>query len=114
MKSWALTGRNLLTAVMLAIALSSGQRLVAQTTSESASAKDVAAAVTRTLPLLQKAAANYPKQRDCFSCHHQTLPMLAMTTARAHRLAVDDKVLEAQAQFTHKWFETQIGNMKQG
>jgi len=114
MKSWALTGCNLLPSVMIAIALSSAQRLLAQTASELASSKDATAAVTRSLPLLQKAAANYPKHRDCFSCHHQTLPMLAMTTARAHRLAVDDRVLEAQAQFTHKWFEAQIGNMKQG
>jgi hypothetical protein len=30
------------------------------------------------LEILKKGAANYPKHRECFSCHHQTLPMFAM------------------------------------
>src|SRR5438132_12213817 len=100
-------GRTLaLVAVMLA--LSTGQRARAEGDHEPA------AAVARALPLVQKAAANYPKHRDCFSCHHQTLPMLAMVSVRDHRLPIDDKLLEAQAEFTHKWFQCQVENMKQG
>ena len=33
-------------------------------------------AVRRGLSVAEKAAANYPNHRNCFSCHHQTLPML--------------------------------------
>jgi len=33
-------------------------------------------AVTRGVRLLEKAAKNYPEHRDCFACHHQTLPLL--------------------------------------
>ena len=43
----------------------------------------------RGLALVQKAAANYPNHRTCFSCHHQTLPMLAVVAARGWGVAVD-------------------------
>ncbi len=42
---------------------------------------DAHAALRLGLPLIQQAAANYPKHRKCFSCHHQTLPMLVMVAA---------------------------------
>src|SRR6266446_2608891 len=99
-------------AAVIALTLFLGQSIPAQSTSKPAS--ESAAAVTRALPLVQKAAANYPKHRDCFSCHHQTLPMLALVTARDHRLPIDDKILETQGEFTHKWFQGQIENMNQG
>ena len=47
---------------------------------ESPNEQKLAQALERGLPIVQKAAANYPTHRDCFSCHHQTLPMLAMVT----------------------------------
>src|SRR6266446_2104767 len=99
-------------AAVIALTLFLGQSIPAQSTSKPAS--ESAAAVTRALPLVQKAAANYPKNRSCFSCHHQTLPMLAMVAARAQALPVDEKLLQAQAEFTHKWFQAQVKNMKQG
>src|SRR5437588_7178134 len=55
-------------------------------------------AVARALPLVQKAASNYPKNRNCFSCHHQTLPMVAMVAAREGGATVDDKLLHGQAE----------------
>jgi N-acyl-D-amino-acid deacylase len=76
--------------------------------------KQIATAASRGLALVQKAAANYPKHRDCFSCHHQTLPMLAMVTARAHRIKIDEELLQAQAKFTHKSFENSIAELKKG
>ncbi len=33
------------------------------------------------LSLLVQSTANYPKHRQCFSCHHQTLPLFAMHIA---------------------------------
>ena len=46
---------------------------------------EVKQAVTQGLALIRKAAANYPAHRTCFSCHHQTLPMLAMVSAQGGR-----------------------------
>jgi N-acyl-D-amino-acid deacylase len=71
-------------------------------------------AVERGLPVVEKAAANYPKHRQCFSCHHQTLPMLAMATARDRKLATDADLFKAQADFTHKSFKERIEPMKEG
>ena len=53
------------------------------------------AAARRGLALVQKAAANYPNHRTCFSCHHQTLPMQTMVTAREYGLAIDEELLQA-------------------
>ncbi len=70
--------------------------------------------VLRGLTIVQKAAANYPKNRDCFSCHHQTLPMLAMVAARDRKLPIDDELFAEQAEFTHASFESRIKNLNEG
>jgi N-acyl-D-amino-acid deacylase len=77
-------------------------------------ANATAKAVERGLAIVQKSAANYPKHRDCFSCHHQTLPMLAMITARDHGVKIDDNLLQEQAKFTHKSFEKSTADLKRG
>ena len=71
-------------------------------------------AVSRGLTVAQKAAASYPKHRNCFSCHHQTLPMLAMVTARSGGIEIDRELLQAQAEFTHQSFAERKDAMKEG
>ena len=72
------------------------------------------ATVDRGIQVVQKAAANYPKNRNCFSCHHQTLPMLAMVATRDRNIAIDDELLKSQAEFTHKSFQERIEPMREG
>jgi squalene-hopene cyclase-like protein len=57
-------------------------------------------AVEKALPLIQKGAAGYVQQRGCFSCHHQALPVLALSLARERGFPVDEKVLQEQLKFT--------------
>ncbi len=57
-------------------------------------------AATKGLTLLRKSAAEYTVQRKCFSCHHQALPVLAMTTAKARGFDVDEKELQRQLKHT--------------
>ena len=45
----------------------------------------IRAAVAKALPLLEKSTAEYPHQRDCFSCHHQAVPVLALTLGQRAR-----------------------------
>ena len=71
-------------------------------------------AASRGLALVQKAAANYPTHRTCFSCHHQTLPMQTMVTAREYGLAIDEDLLRAQGEFTHESFKERLGPMREG
>ncbi len=51
------------------------------------------AAVTRSLPLLQKGAAGFRDhvQGACFSCHHQSVPAMAYAAAREHGFVLDTK-----------------------
>src|SRR5262245_40936313 len=64
----------------------------------------IRAAVERGLRVVEKAARSYPEHRSCFSCHHQTLPLLAMAAADRKGLAVDRDLLAAQARFTLQSF----------
>jgi len=75
----------------------------------SVDAKLVRAAIERGLQRLETAARTYPKNRQCFSCHHQALPMMAMQAARERGFAVDARLLQEQVQFTLKSFASKKG-----
>ena len=60
----------------------------------------IRAAVKKALPLIEKSAGEYVRQKQCFSCHHQALPMLAMVTARKRGFEIDEKELAGQVKFT--------------
>jgi N-acyl-D-amino-acid deacylase len=81
---------------------------------EEALRQRVVAVLERGLPLVQQAAARYPEHRKCFSCHHQTLPMLAMVSARHSGVTVDAALLESQAEFTHASFKGQLDDLRAG
>jgi ankyrin repeat protein len=51
------------------------------------------AAVERALPLLQRSAAEFVKNRSCFSCHHNALPILTLRMARDRGFTIDPAVL---------------------
>jgi N-acyl-D-amino-acid deacylase len=74
----------------------------------------IRAAVERGLRIAEKAARSYPEHRSCFSCHHQTLPMLAMATAWRKGMAVDLDLLAAQAEFTRKSFASESADLEAG
>lgn len=60
----------------------------------------IRAAVAKSLPLLEKSSVQYTAHRECFSCHHQALPILALTVARAHGFPVSAEALQKQVRFT--------------
>src|SRR5947209_2941844 len=57
-------------------------------------------ALTLGLPVVQTAAARYPEHRKCFSCHHQTLPILAISAILDSGIAVDPSIIKSHAEFT--------------
>jgi len=84
-------------------------------TDQEKSTKDaIAIALRRGLPLVQQAAARYPDHRKCFSCHHQTLPMLTMVAAREAGLQIDQDLMKSQAEFTRKSFLNDIERLREG
>ena len=76
--------------------------------------KDARQAVQRGLKIVNAAAENYPNNQTCFSCHHQTLPILATVTARDRKLEVDENLLPTQAEFTRAAFFEDLESLKQG
>ncbi len=77
-------------------------------------AERIAAAAKRGLPLVEKAAENYPTHRKCFSCHHQTLPMLTIICARQAGLGGNEALLTSQAEFTLASFSGEIEDLHAG
>src|SRR5262249_43463340 len=95
--------------LMLAIGLARWSRA-----DEEASRREVEDAVVRGLRVVQKAAESYPNHRACFSCHHQTLPMLAMVAARDRGVPIDVGLLQAQGDFSRESFRERSAVMEQG
>ncbi|WZO97067.1 prenyltransferase/squalene oxidase repeat-containing protein [Isosphaeraceae bacterium EP7] len=58
------------------------------------------AAVAKALPLLLRSTGQYPESRDCFSCHHQAVPVLALVTAKGHGFVVPDGAIEDPVELT--------------
>lgn len=104
--------RNALVAV---IALVASPLFVAADDTPAESPPDaVRTAIERGLGIVQKAARNYPNHRECFSCHHQTLPAFAMVTARDAGFEIDEPLLAEQAEFTRKSFASKIEQVARG
>ncbi len=77
--------------------------LVAQTVNadDGPSSNAIKAAVAKSLPLLEKGAKGSIEQRkQCFNCHNQGLPIMALTTARSRGFEIDTDHLQTQLQFT--------------
>ena len=57
--------------------------------------------VARALPLLVKASAKeYPKQRECFSCHNQAVPAVALRFSQERGFEIRPKTLRTIAEHT--------------
>lgn len=67
-------------------------------------AGQVRAAVEKSLPGILRGAANYPEHRECFSCHHQAQPLMALTAAKARGLAVEEERVRAILDFSLRAF----------
>src|SRR5262245_51708686 len=60
----------------------------------------IKAAITKSLPLLEAGAKGSMEERkQCFTCHNQGVPIMALTTARARGFAIDEGHLQTQLQF---------------
>jgi len=61
---------------------------------------EIREAVTKSLAMIQKSTAEYRRQRSCFSCHHQTLPILTIAAAKTRGYEIDEEDLQAQLERT--------------
>jgi N-acyl-D-amino-acid deacylase len=101
----------LVAAVVPASSASADDPANASQTPDSQSARS---AIARGLDVVTKAAQRYPENQSCFSCHHQTLPLLAAVTARDHGFDVDQTLLPAQTAFTRESFHDHLDDLREG
>jgi hypothetical protein len=71
-------------------------------------------AAAKALPLIEKSTAEYPHQRDCFSCHHQAVPVLALTLSRTRGFWVDDANIQEQVELARTDLESARESYRQG
>jgi N-acyl-D-amino-acid deacylase len=70
-------------------------------------AEAVKAAIEKGLRRLEQGVANYPKHRQCFSCHHQAMAVFSMTAAQERGFPVDAELLQQQIDFSLRTFRNQ-------
>ena len=75
---------------------------------------NIESATRRGLARVTKAASDWQTHRTCFSCHHQTLPMLAALEGAKVGVPIDQAWLKSQADTTHLYFEERIDLMEKG
>jgi hypothetical protein len=77
--------------------------------------ESIRTAVERVLPLLVKASSvEYPLHRECFSCHNQAVPALALSLARQRGFVVDAQTLRAIAEHTEADLSSAIDDYRKG
>ncbi|HVA48653.1 MAG TPA: ankyrin repeat domain-containing protein [Pirellulales bacterium] len=59
-------------------------------------AGSVRAALSRTIPLLQRSDIGFVQKTGCVSCHHNSLTAMTIAAARSASVPVDDQVARAQ------------------
>lgn len=81
--TWALRRAHPRTAALLRNAGASDQAMIKK-------------AAEKSLSLLQKSGAQFYRVSGCTSCHHQSLPQMALAVAREHKLSFDEQAAREQ------------------
>ena len=79
-----------------------------------ATPKEVREAIVKALPLIHKGSVGHMAHRTCFACHHQAIPVLAMTTARTRGLHGKDEEVPKHLRFIADFLDRNRDNYLQG
>jgi N-acyl-D-amino-acid deacylase len=74
----------------------------------------IRASVLRGLDRLESAATNYTTNRSCVSCHHQALPVMALSSAKNRGYKIGDNVIAEQVKFTIDTFKPRTKAIRGG
>lgn len=87
---------------------------------EEPDSQQISAAMEQAFQILKKGVRSYPEHRSCFSCHHQTLPMMAMSIPHRTGPTVElggfltDELTTSVLEFTESSFEPKKESMREG
>jgi N-acyl-D-amino-acid deacylase len=76
--------------------------------------EEIRASVRKSIQLVQRSTAEYRQHRSCFSCHHQAMPIIALSEARKRGFAIDETELQTQLQWTADHLKRGKDNYLQG
>lgn len=74
----------------------------------------VTQAVENGLRVLTRGAREYPEHRQCFACHHQTLPLLALTAAHGLDLPRQTELEQELGTFVRESFAKRTDELRAG
>lgn len=84
----------------------------------SAEGQRIEAAVRRSVALIEHSGRVYRQERQCFSCHHQALPVLALTEVRTRGFTIDEdqyrEQLERTANHLKRGYKNYLAGKGQG
>lgn len=69
-------------------------------TAGASDAARVKTSVEKALALLQRSGAQFTRQSGCYSCHHTSLPLMALGIARSRGLQIDEPAAQQQVDTT--------------
>jgi len=75
---------------------------------------EVRSAIAKALPPLQKAGPGFWAGSGCISCHHQSLPAMAVAVARERGLAVDEAAAAEALKLSVNYMDARRERMRQG
>ena len=77
-------------------------------------ADDLLDRLTKATQRIAESAHTYTKERDCFSCHHQSLPVYALSMAAKVGVDVDESVYKVQDDHTDRFFWDRRSDLEMG
>jgi hypothetical protein len=91
---------NMRTLLLLVFAIATSS-LLASAADHAPEDEVIRAAVAKSLPLLESSArTSMEKRKQCFTCHNQALPLMALTAAKERGFVVDVENLRQELEFT--------------
>ena len=99
---------------MFVLALLSGPVAVFSADEEVPETASIRPAIERAIPLLEQGAFGSSRQRKCFTCHNQALPVMVLSKAQKDGFSVDPENLEKQVQHTVAHLNRGLANYREG
>jgi squalene cyclase len=81
---------------------------------EAATAERIRPAVARAIATLQRSLVVYAEKRDCFSCHHQAVSLVALKIARSRGFAIDEDAVQGAVALTLDDLESALVPYRKG
>ena len=70
--------------------------------------------IRKSLQLLSRSARVYTEEQECFSCHHQALPVLTLRLAQEQGIEVATETISKQAKITREYYQQRQEKIEKG